>query len=118
MRWLGIAVIGFLGGVTSGLFGVGGGVVFVPLLMIFFGFNPHLAIGSSLVAIVPTAVVGAFRHFSSGRVDWKVALALVCFAMAGAWLGAGISLRMDVALLRKFYAVFLFVVAFRLLAKS
>ena len=114
MRWLGIGLIGLAGGFVSSLFGVGGGVIFVPLLVLVLNMNLHLAIGTSLAAIVPTALVGAFRHFSGGSVDFRAALLLAIFAMVGAWLGAGLSLRMEVVLLRKIFALFLFVVALRL----
>ena len=117
MRWLGIGIIGLLGGFTSGLFGVGGGVLFVPLLVVFLNFNLHLAIGTSLAAIIPTATVGAFRHFSEGWVDLRTTLLLAAFAVIGAWLGAGLSLRLDIVFLRKLYALFLFVIAVRLFLK-
>lgn len=118
MRWLGIGFIGLAGGFVSGLFGVGGGVVFVPLLVLLLGWNVHLAIGTSLAAIVPTAVVGAARHAGSGWVDLKTALILAVLAMAGAWLGAGLSLQIDTVILRKLFAVFLVLLAFRLFFHS
>lgn len=118
VRWIGIGLIGLAGGLASGLFGVGGGILFVPLLVIFFNVNLHLAIGTSLAAIVPTALVGAFRHLHENSVDLKMALALALFAMLGAWLGSGLSLQMDVTGLRKLFAVFLFVLAFQLFFKS
>ena len=117
MRWIGIGIIGIVGGLASGLFGVGGGVIFVPLLVIFLGLNFHTAIGTSLAAIVPTAAVGAYRHFSEKALDWRAAILLAIFAMIGAWLGAGLSLRLDVIVLRKVFAVFLFVVALHLFFK-
>lgn len=117
MQWMGIGIVGLLGGLASGLFGVGGGVLFVPLLVIFLGFNFHVAIGTSLLAIVPTAAVGALRHISEHSVDFRTAVLLALFAMVGAWLGAGLSLRLDVTLLRKMFAVFLFFLAFRLFFK-
>ena len=118
MHWLGIGLIGLLGGVASGLFGVGGGVIFVPLLIIFFNFNPHLAIGTSLVVIIPTALAGAFRHFAAKSVDFQTAAILILFAVLGAWFGAGISLKLDAVMLRKLYALFLLGVAARLFFKS
>jgi uncharacterized membrane protein YfcA len=118
VRWTGIGFIGLVGGLVSGLFGVGGGVLFVPLLVLFLNLNLHLAIGTSLVAIVPTAFVGAFRHFSENAVDFRVALLLTLFAAVGAWLGAGISLRMDLLFLRKLYSVFLMVLALQMFFKS
>ena len=118
MHWLGIGMIGLLGGVASGLFGVGGGVIFVPLLIIFFSFDPHLAIGTSHVAILPTALVGASRHFTAKSIDFQTAAVLILFAVLGAWFGAGISLKLDAVLLRRLYALFLLGVAARLFFKS
>lgn len=107
MGYVVTAIIGFLGGITSGLFGVGGGLVFVPLLIIFQHYNPHLAIGTSLAVIVPTALVAAARNFKSGMIDWNSVFILVLFSMAGAWISSGISLKLDVGVLKKLYAAFL-----------
>ena len=118
LHLMGVVLIGLVGGFASGLFGVGGGILFVPLLILFFGMNIHAAIGTSLAVIVPTALVGAFRHFSDHSIDMKAAFLLALFAMVGAWLGAGVSIRMDVVLLRKLFACFLFVLALRLFFKQ
>lgn len=112
--WIGIGLIGLAGGFASGLFGVGGGVLFVPLMILCFGINTHLAIGTSLAAIFPTALAGALRHFAAGWVDWRLATVLALFAIVGAWLGAGISIRLEVTLLRKLFALLLFLLSFRL----
>ena len=114
MRWIGIGFIGLAGGFVSGLFGVGGGILFVPLMILFLNFNPHLAIGTSLAAIIPTAFVGACRHFTARSLDFRTAILLALFAVIGAWVSAGISLQLDISLLRKAYAFFLFILAVRL----
>ena len=118
MKWLTIVMIGLLSGFASGLFGVGGGLIFVPLMVLLLNFNIHMAIGTSLVAIIPTALVGAWRHFASNQIDFRSAFILAVFAMIGAWVGAGLSLRLDVVILRKIFAVFLLVAAFQLLIKQ
>lgn len=118
MRWFLVGLIGLAGGLMSGLFGVGGGVIFVPLLILLLGWNVHLAIGTSLAVIVPTAVVGALRHGASGEVDLKTAFILALLAMVGAWMGAGLSLQLDTVILRKLFSVFLVVLAFRLFFQS
>lgn len=118
LRLLGIGIVGLIGGIVSGLFGVGGGLLFVPLLVLFFGVNIHVAIGTSLAAIVPTALAGATRHFLNQAVDFKMVLVLALFAMMGAWIGSGLSIRLDVVLLRKLFAGFLFVLALRMFFKQ
>lgn len=114
MSYVLLAVIGLLGGIASGLFGVGGGLVFVPLLMLVRAFDPHLAIGTSLAIVVPTALVAMLTHARSGMVDWKVVPIIVLFAFAGAWIGATLSLQMDSQALKRIYAVFLILIALKI----
>ncbi len=118
IRWIGIGLIGLTGGLAGGVFGVGGGLIFVPLLVLFFNLDMHVAIGTSLAVIVPTALIGAVRHWNANSIDFKTAGVLALFAMVGAWLGSGLSLKLDVVLLRKIFAVFLFLVALRLFIKQ
>lgn len=114
MTYLLLALIGLLGGLSSGLFGVGGGLIFVPLLMLLRAFDPHMAIGTSLAIVVPTAVVALLKHQSAGMVNWKVIPVIILFALVGAWLGASISLQIDNQLLKRFYAVFLIAIALKI----
>ncbi len=114
MSYIVIAIIGLLGGLASGLFGVGGGAVFVPLLIILRNWDPHLAVGTSLSVVVPTALLAAAVHGRAGMIDWKTAGLLAVFALLGAWFGAGLSLKLDILVLRRYFALFLFVMAFKL----
>jgi len=71
-------------GAASGLFGVGGGVLLVPLLVVAFGFDQHVAQGTSLVALVPPTGLLAFLNYASaGKVDWTVGW----WIMPGVFLG-------------------------------
>ena len=83
MRWILIGLIGIAGGFASSLFGVGGGALFVPLLILLVSFNPHTAIGTSLAVIIPTAFIGAIAHVKAGMFDWKTAAILAAFAGIG-----------------------------------
>lgn len=114
MNYLFLAGIGFLGGFSGGLFGVGGGVVFVPLLILACKMNPHQAIATSLAAIVPTAFVAVIKHTHSGFTVWNVLPFLVCFALVGSWVGSSVSVQLDVAVLKRLYAVFLLLVSLKL----
>ena len=114
MAYLLSAVIGILGGLVSGLFGVGGGIIFVPLLVLMRNFDSHLAIGTSLAVVVPTTAIGAWRNFKAGTIDWKTFGLIVVFAMIGAWVGSGISLKLDMSLLRRLYGVFLLIVSLKM----
>lgn len=111
MMWLWLLIGGVGIGVFSGLFGVGGGSLLVPLLTLGFGFSIHKAIAISLAVIVPTAMSGAYRHSMAGNVDWITALVIAGGSMLGAFLGAHLSLGISEGLLRKLFALFLFGVA-------
>ena len=108
------ALIGVLGGFLGVLFGVGGGTIFVPLLMLLKGFDIHRAVGTSFVIIIFTALSGAFFHGKAGMVDWKAAVLLGIFSVLGAWLGTKLSLKLDAVMLQRAFAVFLVAIAIKL----
>ena len=114
MAYFLLAVIGILGGIVSGLFGVGGGLIFVPLLVLWRSFNPHVAIATSLAVVVPTALIGVLRHVQANSIDWRTVAIMALFSAAGAWLGASISVGLDTLLLRRLFAVFLLFLAFKM----
>lgn len=113
MDWI-VAGIGLLGGFLSGLFGIGGATVFVPLLIIFRHFDPHKAIGTSLMIIIFTSIFGAFFHSRAAMVDVKVGVAMGLCSILGVWFGAKLSIAMDAGLLQKLFAIFLVVMALKL----
>ena len=114
MSILTLIFIGLLGGFSGGLLGIGGGTVFVPLLVFLRHMDMHLAIGTSLAVIIATSAIGTARHSLAGGVDWKAALILAVVAALGSWLGSSLSIKMDVLLLRRIFACFLIVVAIKL----
>lgn len=109
-----IALIGVFGGVMSGLLGVGGGLIFVPLMTFFLGFTIHQAVGTSLLIIIPTSLVGVWVHASQGHVQIKTALLIASFAILGAWLGSTLSGKIDPVLLKRLFALFLILIAAKL----
>lgn len=102
--------IGLLAGVLSGLFGVGGGTVIVPLLVLLLHFDQRLAAGTSLAAIVPTASVGVVSYAISGSVAWIPALILAAGAVVGAQIGTRLLPRISQTVLRWCFVGFLVVV--------
>lgn len=80
--------IGFLTGLLSGTFGIGGGVVCTPLLRLLLGMPAHVAVGTTIAIIIPTSITGAYNYFKKGLVDWRLALILGVPAMVGVCLGA------------------------------
>lgn len=85
--WARVAAAGLLAGFTSGLFGVGGGIVVVPALALLARFPAKLATGTSLAAIVPISLAGAVGYATAGEVDLAYGLPVTVGALAGAVLG-------------------------------
>nr|WP_225211338.1 sulfite exporter TauE/SafE family protein [Microbacterium commune] len=102
--------IGLLAGLLSGLFGVGGGTVIVPLLVLLLSFGQRISAGTSLAAIVPTASVGVISYAISGSVAWIPALILAAGAVVGAQIGSRLLPRVSQNALRWGFVVFLIVV--------
>ncbi|WOQ70166.1 sulfite exporter TauE/SafE family protein [Microbacterium limosum] len=99
--------IGLAAGILSGMFGVGGGTVIVPLLVLLLGYPQRLATGTSLAAIVPTATVGVISYGVSGDVGWVQALILAAGAVIGAQAGSWLLPRVPVRALQFGFAAFL-----------
>ena len=104
-------LIGAGAGLLSGVFGIGGGVLIVPFLVAFAGFAAPLAAGTSLAAILPTAVVGTVVYASQGSVNWLVGVLLAVGVIGGAQVGAWLLSRITEDGLRVIFAVFLLATA-------
>lgn len=103
--------IGIVAGFLSGLFGIGGGTVIVPLLVLLAGFDQRRAAGTSLAAIVPPAAIGVIVYAAKGEVAWVPALLLAGGGVAGAQLGAWLLPKIPLTALRWSFAAFLALVA-------
>jgi uncharacterized protein len=113
-----VALAGVVAGFTSGLFGVGGGIVIVPVLALAAGFPHKLATGTSLAAILPIAVAGAAGYAVSGEVDWPVAACVSAGSLVGAVAGTRLLVRLGVRGLQVAFAAAMVVTAVRMLADT
>jgi len=108
---IGAIAIGLAGGVIAGLLGVGGGVLFVPGLVIFLGLDQHQAEATSLLAIIPVAIVGTYMQDRYGNVRRGDALLLGVLSLAGAAGGVALANALSGRVLRDAFAVLLLLVA-------
>ena len=113
--WWVLALVGVVGGLLSGAFGVGGGILMVPLLVSLVGMDHRRAAATSLVAIVPTSIAGSLSYLSRGEADVLVAVIAAAGGMAGSALGSWLLRRIHLALLRWLFLALLVGVAIRLL---
>ena len=106
--------VGLAAGVLSGIFGVGGGILFVPALVVIGGLSQIEAAATSLAAMIPVALVGAWRQHHRGHVRWGAALLLGLTSAAGVAAGAALAARLQEDVLRTLFALLLLAVAARL----
>ena len=119
--WL-YGLTGVLAGIFAGLFGVGGGLIVVPILTFLFTAQQmpevhiiHLAIGTSLASIMFTSISSMRAHHRRGAVEWFIVRKISFGILAGAFLGSWLAAQLSTRFLKIFFVVFLFYVAVRLL---
>jgi uncharacterized protein len=110
---LAAVLLGFTAGVLAGLFGVGGGILFVPTL-VALGLGQLEAQGTSLLAILPTVLVGAWSQRRYGNLRPRTAVVVGLSSIAGVEIGARIVVELPETALRRLFAVLLFAVAAQL----
>ncbi len=106
-----LVAIGLLGGALSGLLGVGGGIVMVPLLVLWAHYGQRDAHAASLGAIIPISIAGIVTYGIAGEVKVGPAIALTIGSVCGARVGAGMLARLDERILKSVFGLFLVVVA-------
>lgn len=114
-RTLALVVIGVVAGLLSGLFGVGGGIVMVPMLATLVRLDHRRAAATSLAAIVPTSIAASIGYAANGAIDLVAALLVGVGGIAGAQLGSRLLRRLPVRWLRWLFLALLVVVAVRML---
>ena len=104
-------VLGFVAGILSGLFGVGGGILFVPTLTIALGLEQHHAQATSLLAMLPTVAVGAWRQQRYGNVRWRPGLLLGLAGIFGIVAGGFLAESLSGQVLERLFGVLLLLTA-------
>ena len=107
--------IGLVAGICSGVFGIGGGIVIVPLLVLLAHMPQKIATGTSIgVFLLPVAALGAIAHWRAGNVNVRASLLIAAGLFVGSYIGAVMSIGMADASLKRAFAVLLVVAAGRL----
>lgn len=109
-----LILVGAVAGVMSGMFGIGGGAIIVPALIIFLGFTQKEANGTSLAALLlPVGVLAVLAYYRQGKLRIKPAAMVALGLTGGAWFGATTAIDMDPVLLSQLYGAFLLYMAWR-----
>ena len=108
-------VIGLAAGLLSGLFGIGGGIIIVPALLLVGRMQPAVATGTSLGALLlPVGALGAWQYYKNGHLDVSAALLIALGIFFGAYVGALAMERLDPIMAKRIFAVFLLLVSIRI----
>jgi uncharacterized protein len=111
-----VLLIGLAAGVLAGLFGIGGGVIIVPALMLLAGFSVKMAAGTSLVALLlPVGLLGAIEYYRHGEINVVAAVFLVIGLFIGTYFGAKITLSLPELYVKRAFGVLLLILAVRYL---
>lgn len=114
-----LIMIGLLAGMLSGLVGVGGGIVMVPLLVLLLGFTQHQAQGTSLsVLVVPVTALAVYNYYQEGYINWKYAAIIAVFFVVGSYFGSKLAIGLDQKMLKKVFSVVLLLIAGKMLLEK
>jgi uncharacterized membrane protein YfcA len=112
MTWVLLAVAaGFAAGIVAGLFGVGGGILFVPVLTLGLGLSQVEGEATSLLAIIPTVIAGTWTQQRYGNVRWRAAAIMGVAALAGVEVGVRVATSLPEHALRRLFGVLVILVA-------
>ena len=112
--WTALVLTGLIGGLLSGVFGVGGGIVMVPLLISLVRMDQRRAAATSLAAIVPTSIVGSFTYLVNGHIDLVAGAIIAAGAVVGSVIGTNLLRRIPLFWLRWLFIALLILVAVRM----
>ena len=114
-----LIVIGLLAGILSGLVGVGGGILMIPLLIIFLGLTQHEAQGTALFAMLPPiGILAAINYYKEGFVKWEYAIVIAFTFVIGGYLGSKLSLSLPPQLVRRIFGVIMLLGAIKLISSK
>ena len=111
-----LIVIGLLAGALSGLVGVGGGILMIPLLIMFLGFTQHEAQGTALFAMLPPiGILAAMNYYKAGFVKWEYAAVMALTFVVGGYFGSKLSISLPDQTVRKVFGVIMLIGAIKLI---
>ena len=111
-----LIVIGLLAGILSGLVGVGGGILMIPLLIMFLGVTQHEAHGTAIFAMLPPiGILAAMNYYKEGFVKWEYAAVMALTFVVGGYFGSKLSISLPDQTVRKVFGVIMLIGAIKLI---
>ncbi|MGA7719652.1 MAG: sulfite exporter TauE/SafE family protein [Ignavibacteriaceae bacterium] len=110
-----LLLIGLIAGVFSGVLGIGGGIVIIPMLVYFLGFSQHQAQGTSLgLLLPPVGALAVLNYYKAGFVDIRAALLMVITFLIGSYLSSLFAIHLSESIIKKIFAIFLLAYSMKL----
>lgn len=110
-----LLLTGFLAGILGGFFGIGGGIIIIPILVYLFSFSQHAAQGTTLAAMIPPiGLMAAIAYWRAGHVDLKAAALIALGFFVGGWVGGTVVQYLPELMLRRAFSILLLLVAVKM----
>lgn len=113
-EWMKFTIAGFIGGIMGGFLGIGGGMIFIPIMVSYFGMTQHNAQATSTLTIIPTAITGMVIYSMHGNMDVEISLYIILGSIVGASITARFMKRIPEVNLKKAFSVFLILVGLKM----
>ncbi len=114
-----LIAIGFLAGILSGLVGIGGGILIIPLLILFLGLTQHEAQGTALFTMLPPiGILAAMNYYKEGFVKWEYAAVIALTFVVGGYFGSKLSLSLPDQIVRKVFGILMLIGAIKLIVSK
>ncbi len=111
-----LLILGLVSGILSGMIGIGGGIVIVPALVYFLGYNQHQAQGTVLfMFLLPIGILGIYNYYNAGHIEFRTAFIIASTFIVGSFFGSKIAIAIDQATLKKVFGVILFLVSIKMI---
>lgn len=110
-----LILIGITAGLVGGMAGIGGGLVIVPLLIMFMGMSQHQAQGTSIgTLVIPVALLAAINYSKAGYINWKFVVFLAVSFMVGSYFGSKLAISLDAKLLKRIFGTVMIIAAIKM----
>ncbi len=109
-----LGTVGLITGLINGLIGIGGGTILIPAMVFLLGEKQHVAHGTSLSIILPTAIVSTFIYQTNNHMDWGLAIKIAASGMLGGYLGARLMNKIPAWHLKQLFGIFMILAGLRM----
>lgn len=111
-----LILIGLAAGVLSGMFGIGGGVIMVPALVLFMGMSQHNAQGTSIgLMLLPIGILAAYNYYREGNLNIKFGLVIAAAFVIGGYFGSKVSLGVNEGLLKRLFGILMLLLSLKII---